>query len=128
MENEKVYLLGFKVKEITEAQTEVLYPFGNFRAPNYTKFTIMVKSPSQYYYSDLFASFLLSPEEAWELYSLLLENQQVDDIKIDEKSILDKIPDHMDTLERQFKHYYSNAFYNVEKMVQKSPSIPQSPI
>ena len=104
----ELFIMDFKCKLYANPCVEIVYPFGNYVSDYYKQFMIAVKSPSQYYYTDLFASFLLTSDEAWSLYKLLLEHQQCDDNKMSEDGILDLIPDHLDNLESQFKKFYEN--------------------
>lgn len=125
--------MDFTDKLVNTVKTEIVYPFGNFSRESYKKFLIAVSSPSQYYYTDIFASFLLNSEDAWSLYHNLLTKQQVDGDKCTETSILESIPDHLPTLERQFKLFYVTAYRNVVKYIEctqenKTPiPTPKSP-
>lgn len=109
----KLYMIEFVQKCSPQCVNEMVYPFGNYKSDYFNTFLIYVKSPSQYYYTDIFASFILSSDEAWKLFKLLLDTQQVDDVKICPNRILEMIPDHLSTLESQFKKYYNLAMYKV---------------
>lgn len=120
--------MDFTEKSVNSVKTEILYPFGNFSREYYKNFLIAVKSPSQYYYTDIFASFLMNSEDAWSLYYRLLTEQQVDSGKYTEKSILESIPDHLPTLERQFKLFYITAYRNVVKYIECTQDSVKTPI
>ena len=111
-------VLDFGDKPIGTVMTEIVYPFGNYSKPNFKNFLIAVRSPGQYYYTDIFASFILSPEDAWKLYYRLLTEQQVEMNSLDETSILASIPDHMKTLKDQFKSYYVMAYKSVIQYIE----------
>jgi len=126
MESDGLYLLSF-VKENTpgfDYVVEIMYPFGNYKADYMSKFILAVKSPRSYYYTDIFASFLLSPDEAWNLYSTLFHNQQTSECVIsDENYILEPIPNHLETLEAQFKFFYCLAYKNVVDKIDLNSNI-----
>lgn len=100
-------------KEIPDYTFEYFYPFGNYQEAGYDTFSLFIRSPSQCYYSELFGSFILTPEDAWKFYIQLLQEQQCPDCFRGEMDILESIPDHMASLELQFKHNYSKAYYNI---------------
>ena len=108
-----LFTIDFIQKSFDNVCTEILYPFGNFQGRHMSKFCIAIHSPSQFYYTDLFASFILSPDQAYRLYFLLLTEQQVDPSNASPESILESIPDHLQDIEKQFKKYYEIAYYNV---------------
>ena len=105
--------MSFERVEIPHPCCEYLYPFGNYQSEYYDSFSIFVHSPSQSYYNEIFGSFLLTPDEAWQLYHSLLDTQQVGSAFKDAAAILDPIPDHLSNLEMQFRLYYETAYYNI---------------
>lgn len=109
------YCYDFVEKSVNNPCLELLYPFGNYKAPNFDLFSIFVYSPSQCYYNELFGSFILSPDEAWRLYVFLLDNQQCESCFRDGNVILESIPEHKASLGEQFKEFYSIAYFNVIK-------------
>lgn len=109
----RLYHISFSYKEVPRFTYEFFYPFGNYKSDYLNEYAIFVQSPSEYYYSELLGSFILSPGEAWEVYISVLRNQQCPDCFRDESVILEAIPDHKATLEEQFKSDYIKANYNV---------------
>ena len=109
----ELFIIGFKQQIVVDYVTEIVYPFGNYVSDYYKQFMIAVRSPGQYYYTDLFASFILSVDEAWDLYKKLLEFQQIEDQFITEDGILSLIPNHLDSLEKQFKKFYNKSYTEV---------------
>jgi hypothetical protein len=109
----ELYTFDYVQRPFDNVVTEVVYPFGNYQARFMSKFCIAVHSPSQFYYSDIFGSFILNSDQAYRLYYLLLTEQQVDVTNATPDNILSSIPDHLATLELQFKKFYELAYYNV---------------
>ena len=101
--------------EVHDFTYEYVYPFGNYKSEYYDKFGVFVQSPSLWYYSELFGSFLLNPDEAWTLYKYLFYNQQCQFCKRKDSEILEEIPDHLESFEEQFKAFYEVAYFNVVK-------------
>ena len=76
---------------------------------NLDSFIIRVVSPSEYYYTDIFWSFSMSPKQAWKLYVNLLNQKkvEVDGKKKDDSSILSLIPDNSGKLVDEFISLYT---------------------
>lgn len=110
------WVLDFKNKNIPDSTIEIVYPFGNFRDDESPKFTIAVNSPNQYYYTDLFGSFVLNINQAWKLYNHILEFQQpYDNQHIYPQDILSnlRVPPSEENLEEKFKEFYVKAYRKV---------------
>ena len=111
-----VLIFGFDFEPVsTPLVNEVFYPFGNYKKEHFTKFTVLVNSPSPYYYTDVFATFVLDPQDALDAYKQILEHQQVKDCAVSQQQILDTIPDHESDFDKQFLKFYNEAYKNVIK-------------
>ena len=106
-------LIGFDYGDSDTVVTEMFYPFGNYKTRDMDKFILYVKSPSPYYYTDVFGTFILDSDDAWDAYQKIFTLQQVDDSKmsLEEFSQILRVP--QSKIKDEFKKNYDLAYKKI---------------
>lgn len=105
MKNNLLYKLVIGKVETKNEIEEEFYPFGEFTEEKDKIWILKVRSPEENYYTDIFSSFIMNPEEASELYFKILEEQGIDEEKTKEK-MEKEINDPALQIKEKFKDIY----------------------